>query len=287
MSALWNSLKYTLTIGLILVLTFTSSVFGVLLLGKITGQEWITNRYVMVEAKVVEPSLEGETEPFSGIAAAEQPVPEAAPKPKPPKKASVLLEAPAIRQHPELPAGCEVTSLTMLVQYYGINKSKLELAEEMPKDTTPIEWGANGSITYWGDPNQGFVGDVTGGSKAFGIYHAALFGLLEQYIPTAMDLTGESFEALEEQISMGIPVIAWTTIYNDIPSKWVTWDSPGGPIKTTFMEHAVLLVGYDEENVYANDPWTGKKNVKIAKSRFVPTWEAMGKQALSYALTGG
>jgi uncharacterized protein YvpB len=285
-SVFWKGIKYTFAIGLILALTFTSSVFGVLLLAKMTGQEWITAKYYHVEEVYAEaideqPNHDGITEQ----AASSPDEPPAEPV-KPPKKASALLDAPAIRQFPELPAGCEVTSLTMLLQFRGVDKSKTALAEEMKKDPTPIRWGPNGTIEYWGDPNHGFVGDVTGGSKAFGIYHSALFELLKEYVPTGIDMTGESFDTLEHQISMGIPVIAWTTIYNDVPSKWVTWNSPGGEITTTFMEHAVLLVGYDEDYVYANDPWTGKKNAKIAKSKFIASWEAMGKQALSYTQTG-
>jgi len=44
----------------------------------------------------------------------------------------------------------------------------------------------------------------------------------------------------------------------------------------------VLLVGYDEQYVYVNDPYTGKANLPIEKDRFIQTWEAMGKQAISY-----
>jgi uncharacterized protein YvpB len=286
-SVLWKGIQYTFAIGLILALTFTSSVFGVLLLAKMTGQEWITAKYYHVEevfAEAFEEPLTGSGESAEQTQGLQEETSKTAAKP--PKKASAMLDAPAIHQFPELPAGCEVTSLTMLLQFRGIQKSKTVLAEEMKKDPTPIRWGPNGTIAYWGDPNQGFVGDVTGGSKAFGIYHAALYELLKEYVPSGMDMTGESFDTLEHQISMGIPVIAWTTIYNNVPDKWVTWDSPGGEIRTTFMEHAVLLVGYDENYVYANDPWTGKKNVKISKDRFIASWEAMGKQALSYTETG-
>jgi len=279
MSFIWNSLKYTFTIGLILALAFTSGVFGVLLVAKMTNQDWAMQNYYMVAPSETAgvPGSSGQ-----GIGGAEPEEPE--PPAKPEKKPSAMLTAPAIRQHPELPAGCEIVSLTMLLQYAGIDKNKMEMAEEMPKDATPLQRSANGTITHWGDPNTGFVGDVYGKSRGFSIYHKGLFPLLAQYIPTAVDLTGEPFERLEEHISNGAPVVAWTTINFQTPTRWVTWESANGPIHGTFSVHAVLLVGYDEHYVYANDPWTGQQNVKVDKERFLATWETMGKQALSYEI---
>lgn len=96
-----------------------------------------------------------------------------------PSPESVVLDAPMIMQNPELPSGCEITSLTMLFQFYGINKTKMDLVEEMPTDKTKIVWGKNGTILYWGNPHIGFVGDITAKSKAFSIYHTALFPLLK------------------------------------------------------------------------------------------------------------
>jgi uncharacterized protein YvpB len=50
----------------------------------------------------------------------------------------------------------------------------------------------------------------------------------------------------------------------------------------TFQEHTVLLVGYDENHVYVNDPRQGIKNLKVKKDQFLSSWEALGGQALSY-----
>ncbi|RUQ24224.1 hypothetical protein ELQ35_21975 [Peribacillus cavernae] len=40
-------------------------------------------------------------------------------------------------QYPELPRGCEVTSLAMLLHYYDVKVSKMELADKVKKDPTP------------------------------------------------------------------------------------------------------------------------------------------------------
>src|SRR5438552_1645276 len=102
--------------------------------------------------------------------------------------------------------------------------------------------------------------------------------VLKKYIPTAIDLSGKSFELLEDQIADGIPVEVWTTSRYQESVDWTIWDTSMGPFRTTFSEHAVLLVGYDKDNVYVNDPLTGLSQVKINKALFIRTWEMMEKQ---------
>ncbi|RED76083.1 C39 family peptidase [Cohnella phaseoli] len=204
-----------------------------------------------------------------------------------PKKAvhqtEVLLSAPLVKQLPELRNGCEITSLAMLLRFYGEKVDKMDLVPELRRDPTPITYGKNRKILSWGDPNQGFVGDITGKTIGYGVYHGPLFKLLEKYIDSAVDLTGSSLESLEIQLSKGVPVIVWTTVNYVAPEQaWITWDSQNGSIQATFKEHSVLLTGYDQDHVYLNDPLSGKKQVKIEKSTFLSGWNALGNQAISY-----
>lgn len=269
MTIIWQGLKVTFGFFLVAGLVFASSVFAVLLYAKATGKE----PAIFASGPAV----------FAAKPSASVNVNEVSPpSPAIEIKQSAMIDAPVFAQLPELPAGCEITSLTMLLHYNGITKSKMELAVEMPKDDTPVILNPDGSVAYWGNPNTGFVGDVTRKTRGFGIYHSGLFPLLKTYIPQAIDITGEPFELYEQQIANNIPVIIWTTIDFNIPYKWVTWDTPIGPIKTTYAEHAVLLVGYDENNVYLNDPLSGKKQVKVNKNQFIDSWTAMGKQGLTY-----
>lgn len=212
--------------------------------------------------------------------------PEDRPKPMSPSTSSAMLDAPIIKQNPELYNGCELTSLTMLLQFSGISLNKMDLVPQMKKDPTPIQYDEYENITYWGNPNLGFVGDITGKQKGYSIYHGALLELMKTYIPTGIDLTGVSFDKLERHLSEGIPVIAWTTIGYTEPKQWVVWDSPIGPIRATFSVHSVLLVGFDKQYVYVNDPLTGVKGQRVDKAQFIKSWEAMGKQAISYNYRG-
>ncbi|NQX57558.1 C39 family peptidase [Paenibacillus qinlingensis] len=270
MRIIWQGLKVTFGLFLVAGLTFASSVFAVLLYAKATGKEpalFASGPVVLAVDK-----------PAATVKASVKPTP----SPAPALVKSAMLDVPVVQQLPELPAGCEITSLTMLLQYYGVNKMKMDLVGEMPTDMTPAKLDASGNITYWGNPNSGFVGDVTRKKRGFGIYAAGLFPLMQNYIPQAINLTGEAFELYEGQVAHGIPVIVWTTIDYNLPYKWVTWDTPIGPLKTTYSEHAVVLVGFDETNVYLNDPLSGEKQVKVNKAQFVETWAAMGKQGLTY-----
>lgn len=196
--------------------------------------------------------------------------------------ASVMLDAPLINQNPELDNGCEVTSLTMMMQFAGIKVNKLELARAMPKDKTPIQRNKSGTIVFWGNPNSGFVGDVTGKNAGYAIYHRALYIFTRLYLKSAVDMTNAPFIKLEQKLAQKKPVLVWTTNHYDAPKKWQTWDTPSGPIRTTREEHAVLLVGYDKKYVYVNDPLSYRKQQRIEKTRFLRGWEALGRQAISY-----
>lgn len=271
-------LKLSALICLTISLLFVSSVFGFLLFGE--WKQYKADRLAQQSAVYLRASdtpLMGtlDIQPLSSMEEEQSEEEEVTP-------AAALLEAPLVLQNPELPRGCEITSLTMLLNYYGIDKTKLELADEMVRDTTPIKWAKGGGIEYWGHPNDGFVGEITRKAIGFGIYHRALFVTLQDNIPEAIDLTGEPFSVLESYIAKGSPVVAWTTLNYTVPKEWVEWDTPSGQLRTTYQEHAVLLTGYDEEYVYLNDPLKTEKNVKIKKEQFISSWEAMDKQALSY-----
>jgi uncharacterized protein YvpB len=199
-------------------------------------------------------------------------------------KDSVQLDAPIINQLPELPRGCEVTSLAMLLQYAGIEVDKMTLAEEITKDTTPFE-RKNGSI-YYGNPNDGFIGDIYSlNGPGLGVYHKPIALLAEKYLPNAiLDLTGSDFEELKTHLSDSRPVwVITNSRYKKLSDdNFRTWITPSGTIKITYSEHSVLVTGYDSDYVYFNDPLTGVKNKKAPIEDFKESWVQMGKQAITY-----
>ncbi|WP_339162067.1 C39 family peptidase [Siminovitchia sp. FSL H7-0308] len=202
-----------------------------------------------------------------------------------PIKDQVLIDAPVVNQMPELPRGCEVTALSMLLESAGVSTDKMKLAKEIKKDPTP-RTVKNGKV-YFGNPNEGFVGNMyTFSEPGLGVYHGPIMELGEKYLPGKMvNLTGQSFEELKIPLSTGRPV--WVIInaeYRELDDSYFeTWETKSGPVKITMKEHSVLITGYDEKYVYFNDPLTGKKNKKAPIRDFEKSWVQMGSQALTYS----
>lgn len=199
-------------------------------------------------------------------------------------KEETIIDAPAVNQFPELPRGCEVTSLSMLLQHAGIQADKMTLAKEIKKNPEPYRI-ENGKI-YFGHPNDGFIGDMYSfDNPGLGVYHKPVKELAEKYMPGSIeDLTGSDFEDLKIHLSDGRPVwVIINTAYKQLSDDFFqTWHTPSGKIQITYKEHSVLLTGYDQEYMYFNDPLTGEKNKKAPKNDFEKAWVQMGKQAITY-----
>jgi uncharacterized protein YvpB len=153
---------------------------------------------------------------------------------------------------------------------------------EVKKDTEPLVQ-RNGDIKRWGDPNKGFVGDMTGKRKGFAVYNKPLEELLRRYVgERAVNLTGQSYEALLDSVAAGKPVVIWVTGDFTLPTEWESWQKDGKKIVTPFDEHAVLLVGYDDRFAYVNDPLSGVKRQRVQHVALRKSWVALGKQAITY-----
>lgn len=208
-------------------------------------------------------------------------------KPLQPSPTSVtkktILDVPLISQKPELKYGCEVTSLAMVLQHAGIKVDKMDLANEIKKDTTPLSTNKSGDIIQWGDPKEGFVGDITGKNKGYAVHVQPLQELMERYLPNrTVNLTGKPFNTVLTQIKLGKPVVVWTTGDYRLPDRWESWKHDTKKITAPLDLHAVVIVGLEDKYIYINDPLTVKKAHKVSQDTFIQSWEALGKQALSY-----
>ncbi|EMY4798190.1 S-layer homology domain-containing protein [Bacillus pacificus] len=196
-------------------------------------------------------------------------------------RSQVILNVPSLYQFPELHNGCEVVSLQMLVEHQiGRSLNKVAFAFEMPFDQAKLK-NYKTSSQIWGDPDVGFVGDVTGNTPGYSINPEPLKRLLDKYA-RGTNLTGNDLSVLEDYVRNGKPVVTWVTVALNNPRAVTTWKTPGGKIIYARMNtHAVVLTGVDDNYVYYNDPFYGTKNVKVSKSRFASIYNQMGKKALS------
>ncbi len=185
---------------------------------------------------------------------------------------------PVISQWPNLPTGCEATSLTMLLNFFGTNLTKEQVVSMQPNG--PNLYRVNG-VLYGADPNKEFIGSPYD-SHSFGIYHQPFIPIIESYFPSRSEnLSGGLTSDLYAAIDSGRPVLVWASVGMMQVTPGIKWTLADG---TVFQwkngNHALLLVGYTDTQVIMNDPWTGKQEY-YNKAIFEDRWIAMGKQALT------
>lgn len=136
----------------------------------------------------------------------------------------------------------------MMLQYFGINVDKVQLAHAMPYSEEH-------------DPEQGFVGDPFT-DDGDSIYPPALLPLIKQYTGHATDLTGADLTTLKRQINHDHPVVVWVGEYDG------------------FHTHALTMVGYDDAHVWVNDCWT-ETTTKLTNQQFAEIRQNLGNRALT------
>ncbi|WP_224783236.1 C39 family peptidase [Lactobacillus mulieris] len=157
-------------------------------------------------------------------------------------------DAPVISQLPELPTGCEMTAVTMMLQYAGANVSKLQVANETPRSS-------NG--------NYGFVGSPYS-STGWWVFPTGIAPVVNKHLGTSQVMTGASIDAIKDKLIHGHLVVVWVANMNG------------------FINHALTLTGYNNNGtLYYNNPWTGKKE-SMSVNEFMGKWTLDQKRALSY-----
>ena len=185
---------------------------------------------------------------------------------------SAYINVEPILQTPELPTGCEATSLTMLLNYIGFDADKLTVADEyLPKG----EYRRS-------DFNKVFVGDPRS-RQAYGCTAGVIAETAEKFLSDydkdnkwqVINITGCSSEIIYSAVKYGNPVVVWGSIdMEEIIEDHVSWTDAetGNAVSWVGGEHCLLLTGYDtrERLVYVNDPLRGQVSydMRIFEKRF-------------------
>lgn len=194
-------------------------------------------------------------------AAVEGPIRDMYPAPPP---VDVRLDVVPIKQYPELPNGCEVTSLAMAMNYQGYAADKCDLSDNyLPKSDT---WKADPEYEYLGEPRRyGYYCFASCLCTAVDRYNAAC-GTDVLY----RDLTGTDASELYVQIDHDDPVIVWGTL---------GWYAPSKDVTGLYCNlHCVVLCGYTATTVTVADPVFG--NTVLDRARFERVWMQMGSRAI-------
>lgn len=184
------------------------------------------------------------------------------------RKDKVLIEAPYIDQSVKYPTGCESVSTAMLLQYLGYDISVDQFIHEYLEQK---EFEIREGQLYGADPNLYFCGSPYD-EDSFGCYAPVICKALEKAIGSQYDIINETGTSIErllvDYIDQGIPVIFWACINMREPIIGPQWRLYEKDEMFTWIsnEHCMLLVGYDEEGYYFNDPYDNHGVIRYDKN---------------------
>lgn len=195
----------------------------------------------------------------------------------------IILDVPQILQNPELPNGCEITSLCEILQYYGFPADKCQLADEyLPRSE---QWyGADPNLVYMGNPHRDdstpecgyycFAGPIVEAAKRY----LKAQGAEAQY--EVADLTGAEKEALLAELQAGYPFLFWASLhFEDIQHDDCRYPLSDGSIHQVFHQlHCMVCKGADAERVYLADPLNFNESVSL--DRFDRVYRQLGMRAV-------
>jgi len=197
----------------------------------------------------------------------------------------LITEFPLIEQMPELPTGCEITALTMALDYYGFAADKVEMATRyLPTLPDAGTYVGNDGRIYGNDLNQYFIGDPqteNGIICGTGAIKTAADRFLEACDSPyrAEERTGISLEELYQLVSEDTPCVVWCTIgmQDRVPQQgWYTQN--GEYVDWAVMDHGAVLIGYSAQSVTIADPIAGI--VKYDRTQFEKVFRSRGNKCV-------
>lgn len=163
-------------------------------------------------------------------------------------------------QLPELPTGCEATALSTLLRINGVDVTKFEVADAMPKSTS-------GEFVhhFWGDPYTEHNGWAC--MAPCSVETANMF--LDENEKVAVEHTGMKLTHLP------LPSAVWVTMYLEDP-MYTDYESEG--YRLFANPHCVVVEYVDDMRVCVIDPLVGR--VEYPFSKFEEVYKALGSQAV-------
>ncbi len=195
-----------------------------------------------------------------------------------------LTDFDIIEQYPELPTGCEITAMTMVLNYYGYNVDKVTMAMDyMPKVQAEFYRSEDGRL-MGPDLENFFVGDPTEETGYICGTGAIVIAANRYLADVGSDLTAAAMknvqpEKLYDLIDQGTPVVIWCTINMEDRAETDGWYREDG----TYMEwstndHGAVLIGYDEDTVIVADPIYSR--ITVSRDQFEKIFAERGGQCV-------
>ncbi|NDI35172.1 C39 family peptidase [Chengkuizengella sediminis] len=188
-----------------------------------------------------------------------------------------------VLQNPELPQGCEITSLTSVLHFFGQDVNKMEMAEKyLPKE--PLIRKNN--KLYSANPYKAYAGDPRDPKGGLFSYTPPIVKAANHYLKSVggdysvIDLTNSSREEIIEQLNNGVPIMIWVTIDLKKPKMDFSWyfNDTGEFFSAPSNLHVMVLHGYDQNNVHVMDPLKGE--MIYDANTFFESYYALGNHAM-------
>lgn len=184
-----------------------------------------------------------------------------------------------LNQFPALPTGCEVVSLTSVLNHYGFDVGMTTMADKyMPRREYDY---------YSVSPHDYFLGTPYTW-KGFGCFSGCMVKTAHNYFEDkgiddyiALDISGCSVEELQNYLQNDIPVITWVTSGFVTPTNDGSWYVGDELITWCNHEHCLVTTGYDKgAGTYTVADNSGGYSYTVSKSQFEKVFKGMGSMAV-------
>lgn len=202
-------------------------------------------------------------------------------------RGKTIIPVPVINQYPELPVGCEITSVTAVLNYLGYKVDKVYMQENFLEDSYNFK-RIDENSRYGPDPSKVFVGNPK--DTGFGCFAPVVVDSYRKFFRFmgsknyAIQLNDPNGQDLELLLDNGVPVVVWASI-NMKPfrytanNEWIL-DTTKELFRWPGNAHVLVLVGYDDEYYYFSDCNDKEEISRYRKEDFLTRWEQFGKQAV-------
>ena len=191
----------------------------------------------------------------------------------------ILTNKITYNQFPNYPTGCESVALYILLKYNNIDVQVEEIIDLLKKGELPYKIG---DIKYGGNPEIEFIGNPKS-RYSYGVYNKPLADVANKFKSNITSKIGLDFEEMLEIVKTGKPVLVWTTINLSKPyiSQSWTYRPTGETINWISGEHAVVVIGFNQNQIIISDPYTGTIRY-FDKTLFESRYNFLGRRALYY-----
>ncbi len=188
------------------------------------------------------------------------------------------INVPALLQEPELPTGCEITSLTCLLNYLGFSIDKVVMAD------TYLDKALENGIEY--TFYEKYIGDPK--VNGYGCYSPVIVKAATAFLADrnsnleAVNLSGKTRDEILMVVASGHPVVIWNTLDAQDFEEKLVWTTPDGTdVYWTALEHCMLLTGYDmnDNTVTVCDPMKGVTSYDL--TQFFDVYDKLHQQAMT------